>query len=304
MADVITTSAGVFVPDIIGREMVKGFTGKVVLQGSGAVVVMPGLKVGDKGVGSEIPVPYWANIGEFDVLIDGQRIEVVQMTSADERAAIQRFGKGVDVTRQGFGAQVAGGRTPDQIAADMLRTGAVRGFDSALITAAIANVAGAWDPYTLDISGEAGSAAYFSLDAAVDTIGLLGDEGLNPSEYALTMMHSKTAVYMLKMKDSSGRPLLYQDGAGGNSGNFRLMGIPVKVTGRLAASGGVYQTVFLKRNSLALWLDSSPGIDVLRVGATDSWRMDANVYAIVHRYNHLDGGSMPGVAVLKHKLPG
>lgn len=301
MADVITTAAGQFVPDIISRETVKGFTGKAVLQGSGAVVVMPGLKTGANGVGGTVKVPYVANIGEFKTYADGDPIETDQLTSAAETGTIARFGKGVQITRQGFGAQVSGGRTPDQIAADMLRVGALRAFDSALITAAARNTANEWDAYTNDISGGSGAAAYFSLDAVVDTIGKLGDEGLSPDEYALAMLHSKTVLALMKLKDSTGRPLLFQDASNGTV-SYKLFGIPVKVTDKAPVAAGVYQSIFLKRNALALWFDESAGIDIVREGKTDSWRMDCNVYAVVHRYKHLDGGVAPGVAILKHKL--
>lgn len=301
MVDVTTTAAGLFVPDIIGRELVKGFTSKAVLQGSGAVVVQPGLKVGSNGVGSQVVVPYFANIGEFETYNDGAPIETDQLTSSDEKGTVTRYGKGVQITRQGFGGQITGGRTPDQIAADQLRVGALRAFDAALITAAFRNATNEWNDYTNDISGGSGSAANFSLDAVVDTIGKLGDEGLDPNDYALVLMHSKTLLACMKLKDSTGRPLLFTSQADG-SVSYKLFGIPVKVTDRAPVNSTVYQTGFLKRNSLALWFDDSAGIDIKRDGATDSWRLDANVYAVTHRYLHLDAGTKPGVAILKHKL--
>ncbi len=304
MAAGTTTSGVVYIPDVISRDVALGLAGLPLLLGSGAAVTMDGLRVGTNGVGSKVNVPYWSNIGEFASLADGDAIVADQLTSDEESDTVTRLGKGVLITRGARGTQLGGNRTPDEVATAQILASARRTLDAALITRAVRNTASEWDAYTHDISGASGAAANITPDAIVNAIAKLGDEGFQPDEYACCMMHSGVMAWMLKLKDSVGRNLQFaslQDGVPG--GRFSIMGVPIIVTDRAPVNAGVYQTVFSKKNAMAIWYDETAvGVEVTRVPSKDADELDSNIYLVVHRYKNLDGRSKPGIAILKHKI--
>lgn len=301
-----TVSSGLYIPDIIANELVKGFAGAALLRGSGAAVMIPGLRVGSNGVGTSVNVPYVANVGEWDSLAETDPTNAAQMTSDKETETVGRYGKAVLITRSSQGAALAlnKNKTLDQIAADQLKAGALRKIDALLVARAVRNTSTEWDAFTNDISGASGAAANLTPDAAVNTVAKLGDEGFNPDEFACALMHSAVMAWLLKLKDTVGRNLLFgslSDGVA--NGRYTLMGVPILVSDRAPVSGGVYQTVFAKKNSLACYYDETAvTVEITRKAEYDAWRLDANLYAAVHRYVHVDGMDKPGIAVLKHKI--
>lgn len=299
-----TTSGVVYIPDIITRDVALGLAGIPLLMGSGAVVTMQGLRVASNGVGSKVNVPYWANIGEMASLADGDAIVADQLTSDEEAETVARLGKGVLITRGARGAAMNGNRTPDEIASGQILASVKRTLDSALVTRAVRNTTNEWDAYTNDISSASGAAANITPDAIVNTIAKLGDEGFQPEEYACCLMHSAVMAWMLKLKDTVGRNLQFaslQDGVPG--GRFSIMGVPILVTDKAPVNTGTYQSVFCKKNSLAVWYDETAvGVEVTRKPENDADLLTSNVYVVVHRYKNLDGRSKPGVAILKHKI--
>ena len=51
-----TTQRNLFIPEVIAEEVMKGFSGKLVLTGSGAIVVNPTLERGAGEVGNTVTV--------------------------------------------------------------------------------------------------------------------------------------------------------------------------------------------------------------------------------------------------------
>jgi hypothetical protein len=52
-----TLRSDLILPDILAEEVMKGFTGKLLLNGTGAVVMNPGLQAGRQEVGNTVTIP-------------------------------------------------------------------------------------------------------------------------------------------------------------------------------------------------------------------------------------------------------
>ncbi|WP_437309990.1 phage major capsid protein [Sorangium sp. So ce388] len=268
------------------------------LYGSPAVVQNNSLPVNTisggkiKG-GDTVQVPYFNSLGELDeIATDGDSLTPVALTMTDESATVRHFGKAVEITT--WAQLKAMYADPYKEAARQFVEMSKRAWDSVLIDAAgtslpTDNVHDVWNasvPVTVN------------WDSLVDAKLKFGDE---QNSIVLMAVHSKVYGDLLKLKDSTGRPLLVD----ANDGSLpKFMGIPVKVSDRntkIPASGSnpaKYKTRILKAGALALWTNGQPTVkedeDILK----DSDLIAIHLYFVAHRYNRTPGGTRPGVVEL------
>ena len=80
------------------------------------------------------------------------------------------------------------------------------------------------------------------------------------------------------------------------------MGVPVTVSDKMTVTAGspnIYKAALLKKNSLALWIKSTPtiytGTDILAADQV----MAIHFYFVVHRYRRINGLARAGVSIVK-----
>lgn len=144
-----------------------------------------------------------------------------------------------------------------------------------------------------------GSAANVSTTAIVETLKLFGEE-LDDSQLAVWAMNPKPYWDAAQLADSTGRTL-YTDVQGGRLS--QIGGAPVRMTAKsdmvVAGSPNTYKNLLCKRGSMIAWINESPTIDVVRDATADVDMLVANLYAVIHAYGTMPGGTKPGVAVMK-----
>lgn len=280
-----TKRSNLIVPEIL-QEAVKGaFAGMKALVGSPAVVSDFSM-LSSRG-GDEVTVPYFGTIGEFEDLVnEGDALTPSQLVMTSEKATVQHSGKAFDITQW---AQLAAKYAdPYAEAARQIVEAAQRHADAKLIAAAVASIPAGM---IHDISGANKQIDY---DAVVDAKMKWGDE---QEDIALMAMHSKVAGDLLKLKDNVGRPLLTMPSEG-KLGNF--VGVPLKISDRLAPVNGVYTTLILKKGALAYWANGNPVIKTDEDILADSTVAAVHLYWVAHRYNRLPSSTKGGVVAIKH----
>ncbi|MGK3995105.1 phage major capsid protein [Sorangium sp. So ce1024] len=291
----VTKRSDVINTYILEEAIQAEFAGAVALYGSPAVVQnnsLPANNVnGGKMKGGEtIQVPYFNNLGELDeIATDGDSLTPVALTMSDETATIRHFGKAVELTTW---SQIKGlYADPYKECARQLVMAAKRKWDEVLIATAGAslpadNIHDVWNAVT---------PVLLNWDVMVDAKLKFGDE---QSSIVMLSVHSKVYGDIMKLKDTTGRPLLVD----ANDGSLpKFMGIPVKVSDRNAvvpAAGGTpakYKSRIYKAGALALWLNGQPSVkedeDILK----DTDLVAIHTYFVAHRYKRTPGATRPGV---------
>lgn len=275
------------IPEVLADAVRGAFAGKKAMLGSPAVVSDFSL-LSTQG-GEKVQVPYFGTIGEFDdVSNEGDALTPAKITATEEEAAVVHAGKAFEITA--WARMAATHADPYQEAARQIVEAALRKFDASLIAAAAASL-----PAGMIHDISAVGAGLISYDAVVDAKLKWGDE---QEDIALMVMHSKVAGDLMKLKDSSGRPLIVMP-EDGKLGSF--VGMPLKISDRLAAVNGVYSTMLLKRGALALWANGSPSIKTDTDILADTEVAACHVYYVAHRYSRLPDSTKGGVVILKHK---
>jgi hypothetical protein len=59
-----TNRSDLVLPSVLAEDILKGFSGKLTMRESGAMVVMMGLDAGAQHVGNTVTVPYYEDGGE------------------------------------------------------------------------------------------------------------------------------------------------------------------------------------------------------------------------------------------------
>lgn len=272
-----------FVPELLAEAIQAGFTGMKALYGTDAAVVAFNMPAGRTALGTTVKVPYFASLGDFDdPTNDGDPLTPAGYSSAATGATVKHSGKAFEMTHW---AALAALGDPYELASQQLILGAQRRFDKALIDAAVDSTG--WSALTNDIS--AVGAGTINYDSVIDSKLKWGDE---QDSIALMVVHSKVFGDALKLKDSTGRPLVTDINEGGIS---KFAGIPMGVSDRITPSGGVYPNVIVKKGALALWVNGTPSIQSLPDPLTDSTIVACHVYFAAHRYNPMPGLSKGGV---------
>lgn len=278
------------VPEILEEAVQGAFTsGMKALYGSPAAIVNGSLP-GDKRGGDTVKIPYFGSLGELEDVAEGVALTPVALSMTDEEAAVQRAGKAFSMSNW---AQIAAAYAdPYKEAARQIVEGVARRADKALLDVAVAALA----PMTLD-EYDAGTPVTLNYDQLIEGKMLFGDE---QDDIALLAVHSKTYGDLLKIKDSTGRPLLTDPVAGGLQ---RFGNIPIIVSDRVAPDGSSpakYTSLVLKRGSLVFWYNGTPSVKTDDDILTDETVAAIHVYFAAHRYTRLPGHAKGGVVILKH----
>ena len=278
------------VPEVLVEAVEATFAGGLnALWGTGAVAVNNTFPGGINEVGTEVTVPYFGSIGEWETISDGAAFTPQKITQEDEKGPVVKIGKAFSSTDW---ARFAGAGDPYVEAAKQLLGGFGAAVDRLAITGGVASL-----PAMLTDIYSATTPRTLDYDAVVDARAKWGDES---DDIALMVSHSKVESDVLKLKDATGRPLVTDAANGGLS---KFAGIPWGKSDRVSASSATppkYTTIIAKKNAIALWYNGKPVVEVGRdiLGTSDI--VVVSTYAVVHRYKRMPGKTKPGIALLTH----
>lgn len=239
-----TIVSDVFNPEILTDAVQGEFGQRTAFMGSrlsslGIVVVegsMP--EGGPDAVGTKVKVPYFGTLGEFENNPDGSAITPKKIQQITEEATITRDSLGFEVS---VWAQANAKLFSDPTAADpyvesarQIMLAAERAMDKRLITAASASGVYVKDVYS------SSAPKYLDWDLCVDAkFDGWGDE---QDEIAAILVHSQAHKDLMKLKDSTGRPLLLTSQTDGGPVD-RFCGVPVVVSDRVPVTGSAMGAV-------------------------------------------------------------
>lgn len=283
----ITKRSDLIIPELLQEALTAEFAGVQVLVGTEAAVVNNTLPAGVRG-GDTLKVPYFNTLGEMeDIPTEGDALTPVKLTMSSESATARHSGKAVELTHW---AQLAARTDPYAEVARQFRAMTVRKVDKALIDQA---TAGLPSEYIHDVSTGGGHTVTY--DDIVDAQMKWGDE-----QEAIVFMtvHSKVYADMLKLKDTTGRPLLVLPT---DNNLARFAGIPIRVSDKnavIAGSPNKYVTTLFKRQSVVFWFNDQPRVLIDQDILADTNVLAIHMYYLTHRYLRLPGSTKPGVVKL------
>jgi hypothetical protein len=280
----VTKRSDLVIPELLQEAIQAEFAGRTILAGSGAAVINTTLPGGAVG-GDTIKVPYFNSLGEMeDLPNEGDALTPVKLTMSDETATVRHSGKAVELTH--WSQMAASYADPYGETARQFRVITERRVDKALLDQAALGLPGAF------VKTVAHTITY---DDMVDTQVLWGDED---DGTVFMTVHSKVWADMLKLKDSTGRPLLVLPT---DNEVARFAGVPIRKSDKntkIVGSPDTYVSLMFKANSLVFWYNEAPAVltgeDIL--AHTDV--LAIHMYYVTHRYLRMPGGTKPGVIKL------
>jgi HK97 family phage major capsid protein len=289
------TSSNYLIPEILEAAIPGAFAGKKALMGTRATIVRGNLPEGSRKGGKTVTIPYFGNIGELeDLASELDSLSPAELTMTSEEAEVQHSGKMFSVTEAAeIFAEYADpyGEAAGQIAEATMRRG-----DAAVIDAACA--AGLPSEMVKDV-WSAGTPRKMDYDLVVDGKMAWGDEH---TDIALMVIHSKVYGDLLKIKETTGKPILTDAREGEVQ---RFCGIPLIVSDRLPVdltdpAHPKYTSVIAKAGALVFWYARNPKVLTDQNIANNSRSMAVHVYWAAHRYKRLPNSTKPGVVLIKH----
>lgn len=283
-----TTSNNLYDPEVWAALAAAEFTGRTVIQSSGAVVEDPSLE----GVpGSTVDFPAWMALGDLDDLTEAVPMVPEVLTQKATQAVVKEAGKAVEISDT---AKLVGLGNAQDEAIRQFGILAARKVDADLMAAATATITGgvtyadgraATDSKPLTWTGEAGLG--MGWEAYVAATAAFGDE-LEPEEFAGIYINSAQRGQLFRDEQ-----FIKSDGETGGSVIRRgligdLGGIPVYVTNRVAAN----RFVIAKRNSLGLLYKRRPLVEQDRDILKRSTIVTTNLHYATKRLN--DRGILVG----------
>lgn len=290
-----TVRTDLILKDILVPAIQAEFAGMRVLLGSRAVIYNTSLPVntiqgGRIQGGTRIQMPYFNSMGKLDdVANEGDALIPVKLTMTDEFADVQHSGKAFEITEWAqFAAAYA---DPYAEAARQFRVMVQNRFEDKIVqTAGVGLPAG----FVHDV-WSAVNPILLNWDVMVDAKLKWGDEQGN---IELISVHSKVYGDLLKLKDSTGRPLLTDPN---NADLMKFNGVPIKVSDRntvVDPGGGSpkkYESLIFKTDAVALWTQGAPTVKEDEDILADTNLTAIHVYYVCHRYLRTPGYSKPGV---------
>lgn len=288
-----TARSDLILPDILAEEVVKGVAGMNGLDGSGVLLINPGLQAGPNEVNNSVTVPYFDSLGEAEEVAENGALTPVKMTQSSESATVVRFGKAVSIGGLAKRAKTSG-LDIYTVASGMITTMIRRKLDALALDRLAARAVSASMVYD-------GSAASASTTSIVGTYKLFGDEIEGAGDVALWVMNSKVYWDSATLADSTGRPL-FTPAIGDRLAS--LNGVMAKMSDKTnlqvaATSPQQYHSLLCKRGAAAAWINENISIEIERDGLADTDVLIVNAYAVVHAYGTMPGGTKPGVASMK-----
>jgi len=288
---VTTTRTDLILPSILAEDVMKGFSGKLTMAASGALIASTGLQAGAEQVDNTVTVPYFEDGGEAQVLTEGQAGSLEKLTQSSETSSVVRFFKAFAVTKLARMAK-SSGRDIYEVAREKIQEAMARAVDTLAIQRAVARATSGSMEYD-------GTAANITTAGIVETLKLFGEE-IDDDSLAMWAMNAKPYWDAAQLADSTGRTL-YTDVQGGRL--MQLGGAPVRMTAKadliVAGSPTTYKSLLCKRGSVVMFMNETVSVDIERDPTADVDMLIANMYAVVHAYGTMPGGTKPGVAVLK-----
>lgn len=237
-----TTQSDVFNPETLVEAVQGAFAQKTAFMGSlmaslGVVVVSGQMPVGGPdAIGTTITVPYFGVIGDFVSNPDGSSISPSKLQQITETDTVTRDSLAFQVSRwaQGNAAVNPNVGDPYEESALQIVAAAERAMDKRLITASSAAGTYIKDVYSSSVP------QFISWDLCVDAkFEGWGDE---QGDVAAMLVHSQAHKDLLKLKDTTGRPLLLSSETEGGPVD-RFCGVPVIVSDRVPLTGSTMATV-------------------------------------------------------------
>lgn len=240
MAHTIITD--VFNPEILTDAVKAAFGQKTAFMGSrlaslGVAIVdgsMP--EGGPDAIGSTVKVPYFGTLGEFVNNPDGSAVTPSKLGQITELATITRDSLAFEVSRwaQANAAVNPNVGDPYEESARQIVEAAQRAMDARLITAATASGAYVKDVYSATVP------QLLNWDLCLDA----KFEGWHDEQDAIAalLVHSHAHKDLLKLKDSTGRPLVLTTVESGGPVD-RFCGVPVVVSDRVPVTGSTMGAV-------------------------------------------------------------
>jgi hypothetical protein len=237
-----TLKTDVFNPEILTEAVQGVFAQKTAFMGSrlaglGVVAVngqMP--QGGPNAIGTTITMPYFGTLGEFVSNAEGSSVTPSKLGQITETATITRDSLAFEVSRW---AQANSFVDPDvgdpyEESARQIMVAAERAMDKRIITAASASGVYVKDVYSSTVP------VFLNWDLCVDAkFEGWGDE---QDDIAAILVHSQAHKDLLKLKDSTGRPLLLSSETEGGPLD-RFCGVPVVVSDRVTVTGSTMGAV-------------------------------------------------------------
>jgi hypothetical protein len=232
-----------------------------------------------------------------DITNESDALTPTSLSMTSDTATVVHSGKAVEISDWAqLAAQYA---DPYQEFARQFMIAVMRRGDKALLDTAAGSLASS---QVNDISATTGNPAVnISYDTIVDSRMLWADE---QRDVAFMTVHSTVFKNMMKIKDTTGRPLLImpQDDP---SALARFNGIPVAVSDRNTKdpNGSAtnttgqdkYTSLIVKKGAMAFWYSKEPSVlqdqDIL----TDSQVAAIHLYWVAYRYQRTPGATRPGV---------
>lgn len=288
----ITQKDDLILASVLAEEFSKGISGMEVLQGSGVFTVNPGLQAGINSVGNNVTVPYFESIGKAQQIPAGGALTPKKLSMSSETGTVIHLGDAVSVSGWAQKAK-ATGRSLYDVAREQLLAGFRAKVEDLMVDVLVARVIAGSMLYD-------GSSANFSVTDIVEVQKKFGDELASNGGIRLWGMQSKPYWDAAMLADSAGRPLL-SNVAG--EPLARLGGAPVAMSDRSTLLVGTtpaqYYTIAAKANAGALWFNAGVVIESDRDSLADNDLLVYHVYAVVHAYGTMPGGTKPGVAGCK-----
>jgi hypothetical protein len=293
------STSDVFVPEVARDTIIAGISdeGMPVLFGSEAVATDGTLvSQGELKVGRKLKVPYFGMIPNLQLDVpEGIALDTDKASETVEEAEIQRAGVAIEYST--WAEMVLKGRRqgidPYTLFSAQARDRIKQMFERKLVTTARTGLS---SDYINDVSG---ASKTIDWDIWADTRSLLGDAS---KKIVMSSVHSKVFTDMVKLKDSTNRPLLVDPYTGGAT-IPKFQGVPVFESDfnyKSSDSPAKYDSLLLQRGALALWY-SEPTVDLDVAPRSGTKAIVIWVYYIAYRYKHLPGGTKPGVLILRSR---
>lgn len=237
-----TLNTDVFNPESLVDAVDGVFAQKTAFMGSrltslGVVIVNGSMPVGGpSAIGTTITVPYFNTLGEFVANAEGSAVSPSKISQITETASVSRDSLAFAVSRWAQGNAFVNPAVGDPYveSARQILAAAERAMDKRIITAAAASgvyvkdVYSSSSPRTLDWD--------LCVDAKFD--GWTDEQ----DDIAAILVHSQTQKDLMKLKDSTGRPLLLSGQDVGGPVD-RFCGVPVIVSDRVPITGSTMGSV-------------------------------------------------------------
>lgn len=281
-----TKRSDLVIPELLQEAIQAEFAGRTILAGTGAAIINSTLPGSARG-GQIVTVPYFNSMGEMeDLPNEGDALTPVKLSMSEETATTSHSGKAVELT---YWAQLAASYAdPYGEAARQFRIITERRVDLALFDRATASLP---SDYVLDRSGS----HTITYDDVVDAQLLWGEEFQN---IVFMTVHSKVYGDMLKLKDTTGRPLLTLPT---NNDVARFAGVPIAISDKNTKSADgspKYTSLLLKAGAVVFWYNSTPRVLTDKDILADTDVLAIHMYYATHRYLRQPGSTKPGVVKL------